>query len=183
GVLIHRFDRVESFPLLDSFTTAGANASVALDTHETLTILRVSWQRQPQDPDTVRVVLAMPPRAIEGRGGRFVLAIVGDASGASIGLDAADAGSGGFAYELGRVNRAGPCSLEVNVDPPTRWWASREQDQRSGVLWPVTPHRLCIELPRICQACTIGLTSLHISGEVFLVPSGLAEGPMARKTE
>ena len=192
-MIVYRFDRLDAFPLLDSYTTDPQGVTMRVDEHGPEKILRVTCQRirstenrkealcdtshvdgASDQPVERCVTLALPLRAIDGQPEQLVLEIDGDAGGCNVFLEAADGGGCGLVYHFGTVDFRGRRACAISVQRPCERWSARALVEAEPVLLPLQFHRLRIELPAGCHSLDLGLVSLSVTGPVQPITPGIA---------
>lgn len=192
-MIVYRFDRIDDFPLLDSYTTDSQGVTLRVEELGSEKILRVAYQcirttknrkdapcdtppvdgasDQPVEPC---VTLALPLRAINGQPEQLVLEIDGDADGCNVFLEAADGDGCGLVYHFGTVNFRGRRARTTSVQEPHERWSARALVEAEPVLLPLQFHRLRIELPAGCHGLNLGLLTLSATGSVQPITPGIA---------
>ena len=192
-MIVYRFDRLDAFPLLDSYTTNPQGVTMRVDELGPEKILRVTCQRirstenrQEALCDTSHVdgasdrpvkpcvTLALPLRAIDGQPEQLVLEIDGDAGGCNVFLEAADGSGCGLVYHFGTVDFTGRQACAISVQRPCERWSARAPSDAEPVLPPLQFHRLRFELPAGCPGLDLGLVSLSVTGAVQPITPGIA---------
>lgn len=191
-MIVYRFDRLDAFPLLDSYTTDPQGVTMRVDELVPEKVLRVTCKgvRGPETrkdalSDTPRVhgtsdrpvepcvTLALPSRAIDGQPEQLVLEIDGDAGGCHVLLEAADGSGCGLVYHFGTVDFTGRRACSIGVQEPHERWSARAPFEAGPVLLPLQFHRLRIELPAGCHGLDLGLVSLSVTGSVHPITPGI----------
>ena len=175
--LLYRFDSPDLMTVLEQQTTARGPVDIRAEQYGGATALRVAVRRHREDAVEVKVVLALPLVAIDGVPEKFLLDIIGDASGCLLYLEAGDIRGWGFAYWLGKVDFTGPGTCSAEVQRPWKYWGARKKDDTGGVVPPVQPYRLGITMGALCDGFDLCLRALHVTGQVRLAPTGLASAP------
>ncbi len=199
STLVYRFDDGEAFFLLESETTARGPAAVRVEGRGNEAFLRVTLERQPDEPGEVAVGIALPLVAIDGSPEQLLLDVVGDASGCRLFLEVADARGWGLAYSFGEVKFFGRRTCAVRVQEPSECWGAPAADDRrpltndrSGseqvvgsahshlsrvrVIPPIQPYHLKLVLHESCRSVDLGFGALSVTGDVRLAPPGIASG-------
>ena len=172
--VLYVFDDVETFPMLDSETTARSPVTARVEGQRPDARLRVAWKRGDDDPPVVDVVLALPPLAIDGELEELLLDVSGDAGGCSVSVKVDDGQGQGFSYPLGQVDFTGRCTLAAKVKEPGESWGPQHPDVTTTVVPPLRPYELWLTMSESYQAMDIVLWTLSVTGDVRLAPPGIA---------
>lgn len=174
GVQLYRFDNLEAFPLLDSCTSCGARAAQHLDTDKRGTFLCLELTGGAERATPAQLGIALPPRAVRGLPENIELEVLGDARGGRFVLEVSDDRGWGLAYELGPIDFNGWRGLSVSIQQPARNLGKRQTIATERVVPPLQFQRLLFELDPAARGSCVGVRALSVSGEVELVPTGIA---------
>ncbi len=185
-MIVYRFDNVEAFPLLESYTTEPQSVTTRIDQLGAETILRISYRQSraagislpgagsASQPAKPCVTLALPLRAIDGNPDQLLLEVLGDGSGCDVFLEAADGSGCGLVYCFAAVDFAGRRACTTDVQRPHQRWGDASRSAAGPALLPLQFNRLRIVLPTECNGFDLGLISLRATGDVRPAACGLA---------
>ena len=171
---VFHFDNAESFPLLETETTALGPVTTGVAGSASESFLRLSYQRHRNDGRDARVVIALPMRAIYDTPEKLLLEVRGDGSGSEVLLEAGDAQGWGFTYSFGILDFSGWRVISTDAQHPVEYWGGRKQDGTPGVVPPVQPFRLGVVLGKSCYDVDLGFRTLSVTGDARVAPPGIA---------
>jgi hypothetical protein len=188
AVVLYRFDDTERVVLLDSETTIPGSVTLEAVSRAGVRCLRVRYQ-QGADPacgsegrpdgqtaEPAEIVIALPVVAVDGDPGQLVLDVFGDASGCEVAIEAADAAMRRVRCCVGTVDFTGWGTCRANVRRVFEDPGTLGSDAPVPFTPPVQFLRLRITPPEGCTSVDLSFGSLSITGDVRVVPSGLAGG-------
>lgn len=175
---IYRFRDAGAFPVL-AFPASCPQPVLGVEEHAGERLLRVRWERRPSEtPDPL--VLALPPRLLDGRIEKFVLHLNGDGSKARIVLAVADFVNHRFLWEFEPVSFVGRGRCITQDITPDAIEKSDKEPVMTEPVAPIQPFQLRILLGQATMDLNLGLHSLGVLGQVRLVAAGVAKGDSRR---
>ena len=177
AILVHRFDDRELFPILATFSTANVRAESRVEGQGKDAGLHITWARQPGDPAEVMVAIGLPLLAIGGEVQRLDLELDGDLRNCRVILAATDPSVAEFYYHLQSSAKRGRHTWSTDgLHAGTR---EDEPGNDVAVSPPVQPQRLSIVVGPERRMLEVQLLCLRATGNVRLVPAGIANRNIA----
>jgi len=130
---LYRFDSVEDFPVLESYTTVRGPVRTRIDGKGDEAFLLVTADLCADEPADSVVVIALPLLAVDGRPERLELALVCDQRGCAVFLDAMDATGTGLTYSFGTIDFTGAGTCSMDVQKPAERWRDQRLDESQPV--------------------------------------------------
>lgn len=179
---LYRFGEPSGVAVLECETTLPGSLTLVAEGVTAGGFLRLRWrgggdctshgdgERDRGGESLESIVIALPVVAIDGRPMKLLLEVLGDASGCEIAVDASDARGSRCRYSFGAVDFTGwrTCPAECRD--------ARRLDGGTDVESPIQFFQLRVTPPVQCNAVALGLGSLSVTGDVRLLPPGLADG-------
>ncbi len=174
STVLYRFDSVDEFPLLESYTTVRGSAVIRVEGRGDDAMLRVVVDPLENEPDDAAAVIALPLVAVDGLVERFELTVDGDASGCTLLLDAADACGSALTYTFGTVHFGGIRTCSVDAGRALSAQGGRHERSTAKITPPIHLCRLSIVLAPLSRGVDLGLVGLSVTGAIRLAPPGIA---------
>ena len=174
SILLCRFDSVDDFPVLESYTTLRGPVTTRVEGRGNEAMLRVLVDPQQNEPDDATVVIGLPLVAVDGAPERLELTIDGDASRCQLLLDVTDGRGGGLTYSFGIVDFSCVRTCSVDVQRPVEVWGGQYERNPAKTTPPIHLLRLTIRVDTSRERVDVGLVTLAVTGEVWLAPPGIA---------
>lgn len=174
-VLLYQFDCLEAFPILESQTSVPTLATTSLESRGSGRALRVTVEGGKQTLEPPRLVLALPPRIIEGRPEQVILQVEGDGSGSQIAIEALDDTGSMKSWNLARLDFEDERDCLASLDCGREPNAGSDTNSSATTVFPLQFCRLAILLRPERPVLDIVLHTLHVTGDVRLMAAGIAQ--------
>lgn len=174
--VLYRFDAIDRFPLLRSYTTASGPVNIHTEGSEAECVLRVCAVAHSSDPAAAQVVLALPLLGVDGDPKQLLLDLDGDGDGSEVFIEAMDGSGRCVTYSLGTVDFQGRGTCSADARRAREVGASGGGARLVDVSLPIQFCRLGFVLRSSGRGMNVGLIALRVTGAVRFPATGIAGG-------